>query len=120
MGLFQVQNSTEGASAVTTATTTVAAGPVVYVPSGAGMQMVAGNDCYFPPTLTVAIGVDNMVAWVNNDDVPQTVTATDGSFNSGNSNAGQSWSHTFCVPGTCASYCAYHPWMKETIVVKAS
>jgi plastocyanin len=67
----------------------------------------------------VVIGVNSTVTWVNSDDVPHTVTANDGSFNSGNLDAGQSWSHTFTTPGTYAYYCAYHPWMKGTIIVKA-
>jgi len=120
MGLFQVQNSTGGVATETTTTATAVAGPVVHIPSGAGMQMVPGNDYYSPPTLNVVIGVNSTVTWINSDDVPHTVTATDGSFNSGNMNAGQSWSHTFTAPGTYSYYCAYHPWMKGTIVVKAS
>ena len=121
MGLFQVQNGTGGITTQTTTTTTQApAGPVVDIPSGAGMQMVPGNEFYSPSTLTVVIGVNNTVTWVNNDDVPHTVTASDGSFNSGNLNAGQSWSHTFTTPGTYTYYCSYHSWMKGTIIVKAA
>lgn len=50
---------------------------------------------YSPQNVTVVKGVNNTVTWVNNDDVPHTVTATDGSFNSGNLNAGQTWAYTF-------------------------
>ncbi|MDG7006880.1 MAG: cupredoxin domain-containing protein [Nitrososphaerota archaeon] len=64
---------------------------------------------YSPPTITVVIGVNNTVTWVNNDDVPHTVTASDGSFNSGDMNAGQSWTYAFATPGTYSYYCAYHP-----------
>ena len=120
MGLFQVQNSTGGVATETSTTATAAVGPVVHIPSGAGMQMVSGNDFYSPQTLTVVIGINSTVTWINSDDVPHTVTANDGSFDSGNLDAGQSWSHAFTVPGTYAYYCAYHPWMKGTIVVKAS
>jgi plastocyanin len=120
MGLFQVENGTGGIPTETTTSTAAVAGPMVEIPSGAGMQMVPGNDFYSPATLTVVIGVNNTVTWVNNDNVPHTVTATDGSFNSGNLNAGQSWSHTFTAPGTYTYDCAYHPWMKGTIIVKAA
>jgi nitrite reductase (NO-forming) len=119
MGLFQVANGTGGVTTQTTTTTTAApSGPIVDIPSGAAMQMVSGNMYYSPGTLTVVLGVNGTVTWVNNDSSPHTVTATDGSFNSGNLNGGQSWSHTFTEPGTYTYYCSYHPWMKGTIIVK--
>ena len=118
MGIFQVENGTGGVSTGTT-TTSAASGPVVSILPGSAMQMASGT-YYSPETITVVIGANNTVTWVNNDDVPHTVTATDGSFNSGNMNAAQSWSHTFTTPGTYTYYCAYHSWMKGTIVVKAA
>jgi copper-containing nitrite reductase len=118
MGVFQVTNGTGGPSSQTTTTTSASAGPVVSIPSGAAMQM--GTVFYSPQTITVVIGVNNTVTWINNDDAPHTVTATDGSFNSGNLNAGQSWTHTFIAAGTYTYYCSYHPWMKGTVVVKVS
>ena len=120
MGLFQVENSTGSVTTETSTTTSAAAGPIVRIPSGAGMQMANGNDYYSPPNLTVVIGVNSTVTWINNDDVPHTVTANDGSFDSGNLDAGQGWTHTFSAPGTYAYYCSYHPWMKGTIVVKTA
>ena len=118
MGVFQVENGTGGVTTATT-TTSAASGPVVSILSGSAMQMPSGI-YYSPETITVVMGVNNTVTWVNNDDVPHTVTATDGSFNSGNMNAAQSWSHTFTAPGTYTYYCAYHSWMKGTIVVRAA
>jgi len=74
---------------------------------------------YSPKTITVVIGVNNTVVWKNDDAIFHTVTATDGSFNSGTIFAGQSWSHTFTQPGTFTYYfCQYHPWMKGIVVVK--
>ncbi len=115
MGVFQVENGTGGT--VTETTTMAQSGPVVSIPSGAGMQMVSGGMYYSPQTITVYLGINSTVTWVNNDSVPHTVTATDGSFSSGNLNAGQSWSYTFTTPGTYTYYCAYHSWMTGTIVV---
>jgi nitrite reductase (NO-forming) len=117
MGVFQVGNGTSGPTPQTTITT-AASGPVVSIPSGAAMQ--TSTIYYSPTTITVTIGVNNTVTWVNNDDVPHTVTATDGSFNSGNLNAGQSWTHTFTTPGTYTYYCSYHSWMKGTVIVRAA
>ena len=65
------------------------------------------------------IGVNNTVTWVNNDDAPHTVTANDGSFNSGNLDPGQSWSFTFTDPGTYTYHCSYHSWMEGTVIVKS-
>jgi len=74
---------------------------------------------YSPATITVVVGVNNTVVWTNNDSVFHTVTATDGSFNSGTIFSGQTWSHTFTQPGTYSYYfCQYHPWMKGTVLVK--
>lgn len=119
MGLFQVVNNTSSLPSSTTTTSTAAvAGPVVSILPMSAMQENAPY--YLPQTITVVMGVNNTVTWVNNDDAPHTVTASDGSFNSGNLNAGQAWSHTFTAPGTYAYYCSYHPWMKGTVIVEAA
>jgi nitrite reductase (NO-forming) len=117
IGVFKVENGTSTASTITSTSSTAAtAGPVVSIPPGSAAQTT--STYYSPPTITVVIGVNNTVTWVNNDDAPHTVTATDGSFNSGNLNGGQSWSFTFTTPGTYTYYCAYHSWMKGTVIVK--
>ena len=116
MGLFQVENGTWTTTQTTTAT--AVAGPEVSILPMSAMQQAAPY--YSPPTIKVVIGVNNTVTWVNNDDAPHTVTATDSSFDSGNINAGQSWTHTFTTPGTYSYYCTYHPWMKGTITVLAA
>jgi plastocyanin len=118
MGIFQVENGTGSITTQTTTSSPLPSGPVVSILSGSAMQMASGT-YYSPQTLTVVLGFNNTVTWVNNDSVPHTVTATLGSFNSGNMNAGQSWSYTFTTPGTYTYYCAYHHWMTGTIVVKA-
>jgi len=56
---------------------------------------------------------------VNNDNAAHTVTAKDGSFDSGNMGSGSSYTHTFTTPGTYRYFCAYHSWMVGTVVVKA-
>ena len=118
MGLFQVASGTSSQPTETTTTTVAPSGPVVSIPSGAAMQM--GTMYYVPQTITIMLGTNNTVTWVNNDDAAHTVTATDGSFNSGNLDAGQSWTHTFTTAGTYTYFCAYHPWMKGTVIVKAA
>lgn len=73
---------------------------------------------YSPPTITVVIGVNNTVTWINDDQAPHTVTADDGSFDSGNMNQGDEWSNTFTTVGAYAYHCDYHPWMTGTIIVE--
>jgi plastocyanin len=97
-------------------TTFSSSGVTVTIPSGAGTP--SGAPGYSPDTIIVVVGVNNTVTFQNADTVPHTVTADDGSFNSGNLNAGQSWTHTFSTPGTFSFHCEYHSWMKGTIVVR--
>jgi plastocyanin len=76
------------------------------------------NFAFDPPNITVAPGAT--VTWVNNDQAPHTVTATDpaGAFDSGTLQPGQSFSFTFTQPGTTyAYYCAIHPSMTGTVTV---
>jgi plastocyanin len=74
---------------------------------------------YSPDPVTVVIGVNNTVTWVNNDSAPHTVTANDGSFDSGNMAPTATFTFTFTTPGTYQYHCIYHPWMVATIIVKA-
>ena len=57
------------------------------------------------------------VRFVEDDDTPHTVTATDQSFDSGNLNQKDSWRHTFTTEGTYTYFCAYHPYMKGNVIV---
>jgi plastocyanin len=74
---------------------------------------------YSPDPVTVVIGVNNTVTWTNDDSAPHTVTADDGSFNSGNIAPTGTFTFTFTTPGTYKYHCIYHPWMVATLVVKA-
>jgi len=74
---------------------------------------------FSPVQVTVVIGVNNTVTWVNNDNAAHTVTASDGSFDSGNIGAGGIYTHTFTTPGAYRYFCAYHAWMVGTVVVEA-
>ena len=119
VGVFQVESGAGGTSTTSSTTATAApAGPTVSIQPGSAAQTT--STYYSPSPVTVVIGVNSTVTWTNNDDAPHTVTANDGSFNSGNLNTGQSWSYTFTTPGVYSYYCTYHPWMKGTVIVKAA
>ncbi len=112
-GIFQVAN---GSQSSTTSTAASVAGPVVTIKAGSGLNQSSPG--YSPATMTVVVGVNNTVTWVNKDSIIHTVTASDKSFNSGDLYQGDSFTWTFKTPGTYTYYCLYHPWMKGTIIVK--
>jgi plastocyanin len=57
------------------------------------------------------------VTWSNVGQDAHTVTAVDGSFDSGDLDPSEGYSWYFDQPGTFAYLCALHPWMKGQIVV---
>jgi plastocyanin len=69
----------------------------------------------FPPTITVTAGTT--VTWANADVEPHTVTADDGSFDSGDVAAGSTFQHTFATAGTVTYHCIIHEQMKGTVIV---
>jgi plastocyanin len=69
-----------------------------------------------PKRLEIAPGTT--VRWTNDDQLVHTVTADDGSWDSGPIEPGQSWSHTFAQPGEFAFHCTPHPFMKAVVVVR--
>jgi plastocyanin len=71
---------------------------------------------YAPPVLTVPVGTT--VTWINHDEEPHTVTSATGAFSSPGLVNDDTFVQTFANPGTYAYYCAIHPQMKATVVVK--
>jgi plastocyanin len=111
-------NATSTVTTTTTSTVTNSSNPQVSIVYGSAANTT--STYYSPPTITVVIGVNNTVTWLNNDIAPHTVTADDGAFDSGNLNPGQTWTHVFTTPGTYTYHCKYHLWMHGTIIVKSS
>ena len=66
---------------------------------------VIDND-FDPAQLEVTSG--STVTWTNDGDLPHTVTADNGSFESGNLNPGDSFEQTFSEAGEYSYYCEYH------------
>lgn len=71
---------------------------------------------FAPATITIKVG--ESVEWINDDTVNHTVTADDGSFDSGNEAPGNSYTHKFDKAGTYTYFCKWHPNMKGTIIVQ--
>lgn len=71
---------------------------------------------FSPSRLEVAAGTT--VRWTNNDQLVHSVTADDGSWDSGPIEPGRTWSHTFAPAGEYAFHCTPHPFMKGVVVVR--
>lgn len=79
------------------------------------------NFLYDPEAITVAAGTKIM--FTNSDSAPHTATSgpspkADGVFDTGTLTKGQSKRVTLTKPGTFAYYCALHPFMKATVIVR--
>ena len=73
------------------------------------------NFAFQPQTLTVHTG--DTVTFINDDEEPHTVTATDKSFDSAGMDTHGTWKHAFAKVGTYTYFCELHPYMKGKIVV---
>ncbi len=82
-------------------------------PSANGVHLAGSK--FSPAQITVSAGTT--VTWLNDDTVPHTVTAADGSWSSGNLAPGAAYTRTFTTRGTFHYLCLYHPWMQGTITV---
>ncbi len=74
------------------------------------------QDFFFDPAdATVEAGTS--VVWFNQGQEPHTVTADDGSFDSGVLNPGDSFMVTFLGSGTLTYHCEIHPSMVGSVTV---
>ncbi len=83
--------------------------PVTHVVAMSGIAFV-------PPVTQLAVG--DTVVFRNDDPVPHTATADQGSFNSGDVQPGKSWRWVARQKGRLAYHCTYHPNMTGTLVVR--
>jgi plastocyanin len=81
-----------------------------------GSQVTIDNFTFSPATVTVPSGTT--VTWTNQDDMVHTVTEAHRLFSSKGLETGETYSHTFTAPGTYTYFCALHPRMTATIIVK--
>ena len=75
---------------------------------------IQGN-AFNPAQVQVTVGA--IVAWTNLDSTAHSVTATDGSFDSGSLDQGEEWVHAFDTAGTFAYTSSSDPSMQGTVVV---
>jgi plastocyanin len=70
---------------------------------------------YGPGEITIKKG--DTIKWVNQDDMPHTVTASSGKIESGNMDKGKEFSHIFDKSGNYEYTCTYHPGMTAKVKV---
>jgi plastocyanin len=88
--------------------------PVVTPPPGSGAVTIVDFD-YAPAIIEVPAGTT--VRWTNRGVAPHTVTARDGSFDSGFLSTGDGYAYRFTAEGTVEYLCSIHPAMVGVVVV---
>ena len=89
-----------------------------YNSSPTSYKITMKNSVFSPASLTVVAGSN--VTWMNDDTVIHTVTATDGSFNSGDIAIGSSYSKTFSTAGTINYSDTHNTNMTGMLVITGS
>jgi plastocyanin len=85
-------------------------------PKSQGIEVKIDNFSFMPQDITVAPGTT--VTWVNQDDIPHTVTSTTDLFKSKALDTDDKFSFTFDKPGTYEYYCSIHPKMTANVIVQ--
>jgi plastocyanin len=83
---------------------------------GAGPAIEMKGVAFIPNRIEITAG--STITWTNADPLIHTVTADDGSWDSGSIDPGKTFSRTFTQPGEFAVHCTPHPFMKAVIVVR--
>ncbi len=84
--------------------------------NAAGTTLEMRQMAFWPQRLEITTGTT--VAWTNRDQLMHTVTADDGSWDSGEIAPNATWRRTFDTPGTYTFHCTPHPFMTGVVVVK--
>jgi plastocyanin len=79
------------------------------------VKVYIDNFTFAPAELTVAPGTT--VVWTNHDDIPHTVTSSNGAFKSHALDTDDSFSFIFEKAGSYRYFCSLHPHMVGTVKV---
>ena len=103
----------------------------ITIPEGADVPPAAFNVTdllngryHYPWNLTVIIGVNNTLVWVNADDQSHTVSSFivppgAAAFNSNLIAPGENFSVSLSVPGIYKYACLWHPWLAGEVIVRS-
>ncbi|VVB51397.1 Plastocyanin [uncultured archaeon] len=105
-------------SGCTTTTTTRPAEPTPATTSAriSTEQQINIKDFNFVPNIA-EVPMGTTVTWVNDDNVPHTITSVSGSFDSGSLAPGKTYSYKFNQAGTFEYSCTNHPSMPHGKIV---
>lgn len=88
----------------------------VFIPKGSALP---DNEHHLiPKDITVYLGKNNTVTWINEDDTPSTLVADDGTWSTGQLLFGDTASITFNETGVYHYHGMPHPWKTGSITVK--
>jgi plastocyanin len=105
--------------AVALAATTAASAPLTGTAAAAGphaapRHVAMGLSAFSPSHVDVLAG--DLVTWMNDSVRPHTVTARDGTWDSGRVFVGEGFTHRFATPGAVGYYCRLHTFGGEIVV----
>jgi plastocyanin len=98
----------------------LAAGALIGAPANAAAPastVSMTKEAFVPEKLEVAAGTT--ITWINNDDMPHSVTANDGQFDSGPIQPDKRYQWIAKGTGTIEYHCIFHPSMTATVTVNA-
>jgi hypothetical protein len=108
-------------------------GTIIHIPPGSSIeppgwvsyQNLSSPTFHFKVNITVTIGVNNTIEWINDDNVAHTVTSFQvplgaSTFNSDLIFPGETFTATLTTPGVYKYFCAWHNWLGGVITVKSS
>lgn len=84
-------------------------------PTATGNAVRIFNLEYSPAVIEVSVGAE--VTWTNDDQMPHTVTSTDGTFDSSDIASGDTFTLAFPTAGSFDYVCSFHPGMGATVIV---
>lgn len=93
------------------------AGTIAFADQGHEVTIKMQKESFVPAKLEVAVGAQ--ITWTNTDEVPHSVTALDGRFDSGPILPGKSFQWTAKETGTLDYHCIFHPSMTAALTVRA-
>jgi plastocyanin len=93
-----------------------AAGALAPVMASVDVTVKIDNFAFGPEQLTVK--ASTTVTWINQDDIPHTVVASNHSFKSKALDTDDKFSFTFTTPGSYEYFCSLHPHMTAMVTVE--
>lgn len=85
-------------------------------PGASRVEVSIANFAYLPNNVTTGMG--STIVWTNRDTLAHTVTADDGSFDSGSIAPGDAFEQRFDKSKSYSYTCSFHPQMNGTLTIQ--